>query len=281
MAELLYLVTRFSRPRTVLEAGMGYTTPFIAKALFDNREDWRLEREKFVKKTAHYVKDIEGISRQPAASITQEVGLSSVYAPKASELATRRTSWMFESPALLRPGYYNEIYSPSFFCVDNFSDGSNYADRVEGVLKKLGLDGITSIHNEDFWASGFKWLPSSVKYFDQIWLDLPVNVLNALSLVEGRHWDLLNPDGGLLLIHCMLTNEGGQEILREFEWIQKRSPKIRFEMLGLIEPHKVLQNNVLLIRKVTGLTHERVEQFFTAPSESRFEEEARQLILGI
>ena len=33
---LLYSLIRMTRPRNVLEVGMGYTTPFLAMALHDN-----------------------------------------------------------------------------------------------------------------------------------------------------------------------------------------------------------------------------------------------------
>ncbi|MFD5463759.1 hypothetical protein ACFWIQ_13205 [Kitasatospora sp. NPDC127059] len=43
-APLLYWLIRTLRPQRVLEVGMGYTTPFLAKALQDNKESWEAER---------------------------------------------------------------------------------------------------------------------------------------------------------------------------------------------------------------------------------------------
>jgi predicted O-methyltransferase YrrM len=43
-AHLLYWLVRSTRPRRVLEVGMGYTTPFLAKALRDNVD--AVERER-------------------------------------------------------------------------------------------------------------------------------------------------------------------------------------------------------------------------------------------
>ncbi|MFD4831265.1 hypothetical protein ACFWPV_15630 [Streptomyces uncialis] len=45
VAPLLYWLLRTTRPQCVLEVGMGYTTPFLAKALIDNKEAIRQERE--------------------------------------------------------------------------------------------------------------------------------------------------------------------------------------------------------------------------------------------
>ena len=44
MAPLLYTLARFTRVRTVLEGGSGYTTPFLAKALADNAHAVEEER---------------------------------------------------------------------------------------------------------------------------------------------------------------------------------------------------------------------------------------------
>jgi len=41
MAWLLYSLIRLTRPRFVLEVGLGYTTPFLLKALADNTQEWR------------------------------------------------------------------------------------------------------------------------------------------------------------------------------------------------------------------------------------------------
>ncbi|MET8295784.1 hypothetical protein ABZW02_17150 [Streptomyces sp. NPDC005180] len=44
-APLLYWLVRTLRPQRVLEVGMGYTTPFLAQALKDNKEAYEAERE--------------------------------------------------------------------------------------------------------------------------------------------------------------------------------------------------------------------------------------------
>ncbi len=50
MGPLLYSLVRMVRPLRVLEAGVGYTTPFIVKALQDNVDDFDRERELWVDK---------------------------------------------------------------------------------------------------------------------------------------------------------------------------------------------------------------------------------------
>ena len=42
---LLYSLVRMTRPRSVLEVGLGYTTPFLLKGLADNTEEWETDLE--------------------------------------------------------------------------------------------------------------------------------------------------------------------------------------------------------------------------------------------
>ena len=45
VAPFLYSLIRMLRPRTVLEVGLGYTTPFIVQALEDNVKEFQADRE--------------------------------------------------------------------------------------------------------------------------------------------------------------------------------------------------------------------------------------------
>jgi hypothetical protein len=67
MAPLLYTLTRFTRARTVLEAGSGYTTPFLAKALADNAHAVEEERRAMLEKTARYIADLDAMQDTPAS----------------------------------------------------------------------------------------------------------------------------------------------------------------------------------------------------------------------
>lgn len=140
MAELLYLLIRFVRPRTVLEGGMGYTTPFIAKALRDNVTSWEREREAVAAKTARYLADIEGCQPDVSAAPLRGGGtLSAVYEPKSTKLATRRTEWMFEEPTLSRPGHYVGQFAPRAYAIDDLSNATSTAPKVLEKLAELGL----------------------------------------------------------------------------------------------------------------------------------------------
>jgi len=67
MAPLLYTLARFTRARTVLEGGSGYTTPFLAKALADNAYAVEEERRAMQEKSARYVADLDAMQDTPAA----------------------------------------------------------------------------------------------------------------------------------------------------------------------------------------------------------------------
>lgn len=45
VAPWLYSIVRMTRPRRVMEVGLGYTTPFIAQALIDNTREFETDRQ--------------------------------------------------------------------------------------------------------------------------------------------------------------------------------------------------------------------------------------------
>ena len=259
MAELLYLLIRFLRPRSVVEGGAGYSSVFIAKALRDNQLAWARESAQVVGKTRRYIADIDGMQQDAAR-------------------AARRMSWMLEDPVGASPGHYVDAHTPCACSIDNMSDPTSTAIRVAGKLKELGLENHLKLYDGEFWEFDLAKLPAEAKPIDLLWIDLPVGVKESLSLIDGAHWKALNPNGGLLVIHCMLTNTGGQAILREFEQIRRRRAQ-SFELLGLIEPHKLFQNNVLMIRKVSDASRFNVVDGALARKvEAETDRQARRLI---
>lgn len=282
LAPTLYSLLRYVRARTVLEGGMGFTTPFIARALADNAAVFREERDALRRKAGEYVRVIDALDDsardgEPDPSIA---GLPAVYAPKASRLAEERTRWLFSEPgALLRPGYYLEEREHRLVCVDSNVATSSSAPRVRAKLAELGLTSHVDEHVGDFWSYDFRTSARHALPFDVIWIDLPVSVRNVTSLLSGPHWRLLNPNGGLLLIHDMLSHEGGQMLVDEFIRADQRGDRFDdFETVGMLEPHRMVQNSFLMIRKRPCEPLERVERAFTAPKDAEIEREARLLV---
>ncbi len=56
---------------------------------------------------------------------------------------------------------------------------------------------------------------------------------------------------------------------------KKRFPE--FELISMLEPHRVIQNSFVMLRKRTGYREVQIEKAFTAPGESTFEAGAREL----
>ena len=281
MAPLLYALIRFVRAHSVLEAGMGYTTPFIAKALSDNEASFRAERTALLSKTIGYVQEIDAMdpSAKTADGRQEQRGLPAVYQPKVSRLADRRTEWMFANPAaLLRPGYYLDERPSRLHCIDNVSAATSSARFVKAKLETLDLSQYVADHYGDFWSFDVASAASADLPFDIIWLDLPVSVRNVMSLLSGPHWKLLNPNGGLLIIHDMLTHEGGQMLVKEFFKADQQKRFTEFEFVGLLEPQRIVQNSFIMLRKISGYQHEQYEKQFTAPGESTLEQDARALM---
>ncbi len=69
-----------------------------------------------------------------------------------------------------------------------------------------------------------------------------------------EYWPLINPDGGLLLVHSTLTNLEGLAFLKGLKLRQATGGLAEFELLSLLEPHKTRQNNCTLLRKIAGVS---------------------------
>ncbi len=282
MGPLLYSLIRFVRARSVLEAGAGYTTLFIAKALRDNEECFTRERADLRIKSDAYLRDIDAMASSAKTPMggPEQRGLGAIYAPKTSELADRRTEWMFANPAaLMNPAYYVEERRSKLYCVDDHvSSESSSARRVMSKLRELELATFVSHHVGNFWSFNFTDIAAGHTPFDLIWIDIPVSVKNVVSLLSGGYWKLLNPNGGLLIMHDMLSNEGGQVLVQEWFKADQQKRFGEFEFVAMLEPHRVIQNSFVMLRKVTKFAPQKMEALFTAPGEALFEEKARELV---
>jgi hypothetical protein len=279
MAPLLYNLMRFLRPKVVVEGGMGYTTPFFAEALRDNLSDFERDRQRLREKNRAYVDDIDAgrVAADAGADEPTARGLDGLY-KATNAFAKRRREWLATDPALANPAFYLEDHKPAFYCVDQYSQGDYCsATRVLPVVEALGLTPFVNCIEGDFWApSTLEKLPSQI---DFMWVDLMVNVESAVSLIDGPHWDRLSP-GGFVAIHCMLTNTAGLKLFSFFKSQAVRGGKAKFEILGLLEPHKLMQSSCILIRKIVDWKQNAYEEACSANGEASFEADARALLAG-
>jgi hypothetical protein len=69
-------------------------------------------------------------------------------------------------------------------------------------------------------------------------------------------WDLINPDGGLVVMHYLMTSPEGEAFLRYLSAQQEMRPG-EFEVVNLLEPHKLSQNSLTILRRTSGVVPRR------------------------
>ncbi|ONI91072.1 hypothetical protein ALI22I_09830 [Saccharothrix sp. ALI-22-I] len=214
VAPLLADLVRFTRPQRVLEVGMGYTTPFLAAALADVERRAEAESAALAAKT-----------RAHGAQLDQD--------------------WLHRDPALLNPGFYREPYRTTLVAVDNLSIPDSSAGRVRDTLADLGLADRVTVVNADLHECR-DLLPAEVLPIDLAWVD----AWECLYFFD-EFWDLVNPDGGLVVMHYLMTYPEGEAILDYIAKVQQARPG-EFEFMNLLEPHKLVQNSLTVLRRTTA-----------------------------
>ncbi|MGQ4490548.1 class I SAM-dependent methyltransferase [Streptomyces sp. SAS_281] len=218
VAPLLAQLVRLYRPRRMLEIGMGYTTPFLAAALAQNEREAAIEAETLAAKTRTH--------------LAGGAELDDV--------------WAYTEPPLLAPSFYAEPHRPRFVAVDNLSIEASSADRVLDVLTRLGLDDRVQVVNADLHECA-DLLPDDLFPIDLAWVD----AWECLYFFE-HFWDRINPDGGLVVMHYLMTYPEGEAILDYFAEVQRSRPG-ELEMVNLLEPHKLGQNSITVLRRTSAV----------------------------
>jgi hypothetical protein len=277
MAPLLYMLARFTRARTVLEGGSGYTTPFLAKALADNAHAVEEERRAMQEKTARYVADLDAMQDAPAPvepGTKVASGLLGLYNP-TSPVAKRRLAWLGEAPGFARPAKLERSYTPRLISVDNLSSTRTSAPKAQSIIESLGFSDFVTFHHGDFWSYDLDNIPAQHLPIDLMWVDLHTRLKDAYSLVDGSHWNRLNPNGGLLVIHDLLTTRGGRMLDEVFRQTQRK--RSDFEIVGLLEPDRIMQGDFVLIRR-TSAAVQTIDDIVSGSGESVLECEARDFL---
>ena len=200
-APLLYWLLRMVRPRRVLEVGMGYSTPFLVKALGDNALAVDTER----------------------ARLTD---------PAAGELQP-----------LAYPAYYESPHDSRLVCVDRMTDPTSSATRVLAVLDRLGLTSRCTVVEGDLRDRGPE-VRDTLGLIDFAWID----TWDTLAFVR-EYWDLIDPAGGMLAVHYLMTYPEGRAIQHYLRSLAGPDGG-RLEMVSFREPHRVAQNSITLIRRI-------------------------------
>jgi hypothetical protein len=196
---------------------MGYTTPFLAAALDSVRRRVAAEGAALAAKTRRCQGELDD-------------------------------AWLYAQPALAAPAYHLGEYAPSLVAVDNLSLADSSAAGVRTVLAALGLDDLVTVVNRDLTEAAAD-LPPAFGPIDFAWVD----AWECLSFFD-HYWDLINPDGGLVAMHYLLTYPEGEAVLRYLRMFQRANPG-ELEVVSLLEPHKLMQNSITLLRRTSGLAH--------------------------
>jgi predicted O-methyltransferase YrrM len=219
VAPLLAALIELLRPRRVLEVGMGYTTPFLAEALAAVRERVRREARDLAKKSATYLAGDADFDE----------------------------AWLHADPALLHPAFYVEPYDPRLVAIDNLSVAASSASRVRDVLAELELSDLVTVVNADLRESVDR-LPAGFAPIDFAWVD----AWECLYFFD-HFWELIDPDGGVVIMHYLMTYPEGEAILDYLRQFQRAHPG-ELEIVSLLEPHKLIQNSLTMLRRTTAAT---------------------------
>jgi hypothetical protein len=217
VAPLLYDLARLTRPQRLLEVGMGYTTPFLARALHDARIDAYAEAKALATK---------GI-------------------PTPASRAKLNDKWLERHPTFASPAFHAAPYEPQLVVLDDFSVERSSATSVLPILKSLELDDlVVPVHSslQDIHTS----LDPKLTPFDFVWVD----AWACLYFFENC-WDLVSDPGGIALFHYLIGYEEGDAIIDYMKATQQMHPD-ELEILSLIEPHKLRQNSLTLVRRIAS-----------------------------
>jgi len=215
-------LVQLTRPRSLLEVGMGYTTPFLAAALAEVEEQTHAESAALAAKTRSHL----------AGSDTLD------------------DSWLLADPPLVTPDFHLTPFRSSFVAVDNLSIEDSSAPRVQEVLSELGLGERVTVLNADL-RDCIGLLPDGFCPIDFAWID----AWECLYFFD-HFWNLINPDGGLVIMHYLMTYPEGEALLRYIRQFQRAHPG-ELEMVNLLESQKLMQNSITVLRRTSGVANRR------------------------
>lgn len=223
VAPLLAALLRLVRPRRVLEVGMGYTTPFLAATLAELAAETAAESVALAAKTRSWHDRGEPLGED----------------------------WLAADPALLAPDFYTAAYEPRMVAVDDLSIPESSSGQVLAVLRELGLDDLVTVLNTDLKSCADQF-PDDFAPIDFAWVD----AWECLYFFDHL-WEYVDSDGGVVAMHYLLTYPEGEAFLRYIAALRRSNPD-EFELISLLEPHKLTQNSVTILRRTGGSGRRRL-----------------------
>ena len=219
VACLLYTLVRMTRPRNVLEVGLGYTTPFIAQALADNVKEFQADRHSL----ANPVEDDE------RRLVLAEEYFRGDYAPMHHAI---------------------DDFS------DQDSSGKEALQVIEALkldpmvqVHEGDFRGLSREMNQSAFPLDLVWfdcggLPEYVDFIEEYWH--LINLEHGMLLLHFTYSRLSFVRDGAQSV-ALICGPVANEIKRQ----QIRAGvNASFEVLSLVEPHKRRQGSVTMIRKL-------------------------------
>jgi predicted O-methyltransferase YrrM len=228
MGPLLYSLARSVRAERVVEVGAGMTTLYLLRALADNRADVARERLALPAKQRLY---------DPSWTGDEDAGRRAEHAV---------LTWLEADPPLVDPDYYGAAYEPRCVTIDDASSPFSMAGQVVAAAREAGLGDLLERLAGDFRAAPARFRSDGVR-FDLAWFDC--GGYREYRDFLDLYWDLIEPDGGMIVLHYTLTVPNHERVLAELAAARRTGQRGQFEMLSLLEPHKLMQNSCTLIRR--------------------------------
>ena len=178
-------------------------------------------------------------------------GYTSIFILKA--LADNET--LYSDDSVIEKTLKNEVYyskkesNSRLHLVDDLSHPQTTANLISNKAKQLNLDSFLILHDADF-TTFSKNFPDSELPIDLLWLDC--GDLNSYQIFLNEYFPLVNKNGGIVLIHSLLTNLHGQFFLKQLKLSQATNQFNDFELISLLEPHKTRQNSLTMLRFITN-----------------------------
>ena len=226
VAPFLYDLVRTTRPRTVIEYGSGYSTPFLAQALKDNISSFYRERTLLIEKSKDFLRELRH-SRQPHSS------------PEIRQKMIRDWVVAGGEASCLDPRFYLEPYEPLFSCFESLPENHTYCLRLRGLLEQLDVSARVKF------TYAFPGLDKGGRFLDSTVIDLAWNDFHHYREFFLQLWPRLSAAGGLMLFHY-----GNWPYERDIKWMQsQRAEEGDLELAAIIEPHKLGQRGCFVLRK--------------------------------
>jgi hypothetical protein len=232
LAFLLYDLVRMTRPKCIVEYGTGYTTPFLARALIDNKSDYELEKLLLAEKCRKFLVALGQFEMGKKLSDLDPFAQKAILA------------WMnFGGQAsCLDPRFYLEPYDPALVCFEDLAEDHSYCDNLMELLKTLGVSQVVKMHHE---AKPFE---KEALVDQSAFIDFAWNDSGLYRDFFEEFWPRLNPAGGVMIFHY-----GRQEYENDLTWIKaRRSSENDLELVTMMETHKLVQCGCFILRKTSG-----------------------------